>query len=579
MTAHPRLRWRLLGVVVAVETMLVVGAFNPAPHTGGDNAGYVSLAHALLTTGSYTETFDPEALPHTKYPPVFPALLAALIALGARTWVALKSTAALSTILAAGLVYLWALRRVGPWAALGIALLFGGSSAVVYYSHWVLSDPVFVALTMLALWALDGEASGDTDTGAAPAGPAAPTSKDGPPRGGRLPAPWLALGVIAAGLAYFTRSAGLPLVVALLGWLAWRRRWTPLGATGLAIGLPALLWWARGRGAPTSYANEFWMVDPYQPALGTIGPAALVPRALENLTGYVLGHGPAGIVGTRGAWVGLLGVVLAVAALYGWWRAARARVGPAELFFPLYAGLILLWPTVWSGDRFALPLYPLVLFYAALALRALARRVPPLVGSLAAAALVLTLALPAAASWAREARGARACAEAVAAGGPFACWGPRVGAFVAAAEWAGAALPEGASVLTRKPRIFYALSGVPSRTFPFVADPEALLTLADELGTEYVLLDEWDGLAGAYVGGAVVARPDAFCFVRGFGRPGSGGAQLLGILPRASRSGAGSATGETRVGTCPERYVTGSAPADHSSPSSRTIPLLEGLDP
>jgi hypothetical protein len=135
-------------------------------------------------------------------------------------------------------------------------------------------------------------------------------------------------------------------------------------------------------------------------------------------------------------------------------------------------------------------------------------------------------------------------------------------------------------VLTRKPRIFYAMSGVPSRTFPFVADDAELLALADELGARYVLLDEWDGLAGAYVGGAVMRRPGAFCFVRSFGRPGGGGAQLLGILPRAARAdGAAGSAGDVRLGVCPADYASGAEAPDHSSSSSATIPLLAGLDP
>lgn len=557
MRSRGRLHWILLCVVVAAEGVVVFGAFNPAPHTGGDNAGYVSLGYAMLTTGSYTETFDPAGLPHTKYPPVFPALLALLMWLGARTWVALKSTAAFSTVAAASFAYLWAARRIGPWPALGVALLFGASSAVVYYSHWVLSDPIFLALTMVALWALD------RGYGA-----------DGPVAG------WLVLGVLATGLAYFTRSAGLPLVVAVLGWLAWGRRWRPFVAAALTIGVPALAWWARGRGAPTSYSTEFWMVDPYQPALGTIGPAGLVPRSLQNLSAYVLGHGPAGIVGARGAWVSVLGVLLVVAALYGWIRAARARVGPAEVFLPLYAGLILLWPPVWSGDRFALPLYPLVLYYGTLALRDLAARVPPLPGNLLVAGLVMAMALPATASWVRAVGDARACADVVAAEGPFACYGPRVAAFVTAGEWTGSGLPSGAAVLTRKPRIFYVLSGVPSRTFPFDTDPARLLSVAEEAGAEYVLLDEWDGLAAAYVGGSVARQPDAFCFVRSFGRPGAGGAQLLGILTRASgTSDVPSTGGDVRIAACPDRYLSGSGQAtDHSSSSSTRVPLLDGLD-
>ena len=550
MKARGRLAWALLAVVAVVETVLVVGAFNPAPHTGGDNAGYVSLAHALLTTGSYTETFDPARPPHTKYPPVFPAVLAVLMALGARTWVALKTTAALSTVAAAAFAYLWALGRVGPWPALAVALLFGASSAVVYYSHWVLSDPLFLALTLAALWALDR----DERHGA-----------------------WLTFGVVAAGLAYFTRSAGLPLLAALFAWLAWGRRWRSVAVSAAVLAPPALVWWLRGRAAPGSYATEFWMVDPYQPALGTIGALGLVPRALENLSGYVLGHGPAGIVGTRGLSVSLLGVALVALASYGWVRAVRARVGPAELFLPLYAGLILLWPTVWSGDRFALPLYPLVFLYGVVALRELSGRVPPLASSLATAALVLALALPAAASWLRESGTSRACARAVAEGGPFACYGPRVGAFVSAAEWAAGALPEGSAVLSRKPRIFYALSGVPSRTFPFDADPGVLLAAAADARARYVLLDEWDGLAAAYVGGAVSGRPGAFCFVQAFGRPGAGGAQLLGILD-VEAAGSVGPDGRVLIDACPPGYSAG-GPATHSSSSSGRIPLLEGLDP
>ena len=40
--------------------------------------------------------------------------------------------------------------------ALGVAALLAISSAVVYHSHWILSDPLFVVFTMAALWALEG---------------------------------------------------------------------------------------------------------------------------------------------------------------------------------------------------------------------------------------------------------------------------------------------------------------------------------------------------------------------------------------------------------------------------------------
>lgn len=548
-----RLMWVLLGVVVAISSGVVWAAFNPAPHTGGDNAGYITLAYSLLKNGTYTELFDPALPPHTKYPPVFPAILAALMAMGARTWTSLKAVALVSTVGTAALTFAWAQRRVGAAWGAGVAVVLALSSAVVYYSHWILSDPTFVLFTVLALWALER------------------ADEEGAPSG------WLVLGVAAAGLAYFTRSAGLPLMVALLAWLALRRRWRALGASATAVGIPALLWMLRARGPGTAdYSAEFWLVDPYQPGLGRVGVMGLLGRAVANLQAYVTVYLPSGIVGGRGTAVAVLGVALVGMALVGWLRRGRTRLGPAELFLPLYGGLILLWPEVWSGDRFALPLYPVLLIYAASALKDV---LEPRGRALTAGAGVLVflgVALPATKAWSGAVLDARACAAATRVAGPFACYGPRVGNFVEAAEWAGANLPPGSSVLSRKPRIFYVLSGLPSRTFPFDESPEAHLTLAASLGTRYELMDQWDGQAGRFVLGAVEGGPGAYCSVRGFGD--GGGTQLLGILPVEARVPQGRASdGSLRVALCPSDYVLG-APSRPYAPSSSTIPLLNGID-
>lgn len=555
--------WIFFGIVLAVSAGAVFAAFNPAPHTGGDNAGYVTLAYSLVRDGRYTELFDPAGLPHTKYPPVFPALLALLIGLGARTWVALKSIAALSTVGAAVLTYVWVERRSGPVWALGAALVLCLSSAVVYYSHWILSDPTFVFFTLLSLWALER------------------SDEDGAPIG------WLALGVAAAGLAYFTRSAGLPLLVALLGWLGIRRRFRALAASVAALGVPALLWLLRARGvgpARGAYGSEFWLVDPYQPTLGRVGVGGLVERVMGNLTSYVGTHVPAGIVGNQGSLGGaalaFLGVAVVGLGVAGWILVVRRRPGPTELFAPLYVGLILLWPEVWSGDRFALPLFPILLGYGAWAAKTGLRRVAGPAPAVGGAFLAAAFILPAAGSWIGSVQEASACGAVVRARGPFACYGSRIEAFVAAAAWAGAELPEGSSVLTRKPRMFYALSGVPSRTFPFDDDPASHVGTAAAVGARYELLDQWDGLAGRYVVGAVRRNPGAYCALAGFGE--DGGTRMLGILPSGGREEGDPGTGGTvRIAPCPADYVVSGdavAPYTPSSSSRYRIPLLDGLD-
>ncbi len=547
------IRWALLGLTGLVSATVVVIAFTPAPHTGGDNAGYIALAYSLLTDGSYTEIFDPAGLPHTKYPPVFPALLAGLMLLGARSWAALKTVAAISTVATALLTYLWAERRLGPVWAFGVALAASGASAVLYYSHWVLSDPTFVALTILSLWAL--ERSDDSESGRR----------------------WLVIGVVGAGIAYFTRSAGVPLLVAVGAWLLLRRRWRAMAAMAMGVGVPAVLWLLRARGAGQGdYGSEFWLIDPYTPSMGRIGGLDMADRIVGNLIGYVGTHVPAGIVGSQGVAVGVLGVAVVALGGAGWIFSARRTVGPAELFLPLYAGLLLVWPEVWSGDRFALPLYPLLFGYGAFFLREVVGRRNRSYGILAGCVALAAVLVPALGSWVGTAGEASACAARTKVQGPFSCYGSRVGAFVEAAGWAGRSLPGGASVLSRKPRLFFVLSGLPSRTFPFDTRSAAHLAEADGAGARYELLDEWDGLASRYVLGAVQEDPGAFCSIRGFGETGR--TQLLGILPTEARTGPQeSVEGSIRLALCPAEYVAESREAPY--PSSGRIPLLDELDP
>ena len=545
-----------LALVVFGSALVLAPAFNPAPHTGGDNAAYLSLAHALVTEGAYVDAFDPQQAPHAKYPPVFPALLAVLMALGARTWTAFKLIPALATVAAVGLTYLWATRRLGLRGGVLATGMFAVSSTVIYYSHWILSDPVFVAFTLLALWLLERE------------GTSWPT---------------LAAGAAAVGLAYFTRSAGLPLLVALLAWLALQRRWRAVAGVGAGLGVPALLWWMRGRGVQVGdYVSEFWMVNPYDPSLGTVGPAGLLGRAAENLVAYLTRHGPGGVIGLdEGPLAAGFGMVLVALAVVGWWREVRRDLRPAELFLPLYTGLILLWPQVWSGDRFLLPLYPLAFVYAVLGFRWLTEgRVGGRPRTVLAALLVLFVVGPALLSWRVRVQEASYCQRAVRASGPWGCYHSGVQDFAEAAVWLGSAAPEGSVALTRKPRIFYVLSGLRSRTFPFSEDPAEHLALADRVGARYVILDRWDGLASRYVGEALRRHPGAFCAVRRFGAEETP-TYLLGIRAPGERGLPAAADPEAiHVRGCPAGMVdeTAAARAQTSSASMR-IPLLAGLDP
>lgn len=569
--------WRrpiLLGalVVLGIQLFLTALVFLPAPHTGGDNAGYITLAHSLLERGAYLELWDPQEPVHTKYPPVFPLLLAGAMALGVKGWAGLKAVPFLSTLLAGLFTFLWVRGRAGGMMGAGVALILAFSDGVLYYSRWILSDPTFLALTLGALWALEkgegGEGNGSgEDTGAGRWGDGKVPVGDGAPGPRRL---WLGLGFALVILAYFTRSAGLPLVAATLIWLGMRRWWRPMMAFAVAFVLPAFFWWLRGRRVGgNDYVSEFWLLDPYRPELGRAGPGDLALRIWENLASYATNLIPEGIVGGQGPLLPVLGLALVALALLGWGRCILRRPRVAELFFPLYAGLMVLWPQVWSGDRFALPLIPLLLFYAGTGLLFLLPGIRPFSRNLILGSAFLILVLPAARNWGNEVHAAGACRSLTARGDPWACQPVNIREYVLMATWAGENLPEGAATVTRKPRIFFVLSGVKTLSLPLTTDVDTFLARAEAKGARYLTVDRWDGLAAYYLPRVLEARPGAFCTITGVEVEGEMGIQLLGI------TGYGEATGEGEPGLrpCPMEMVA-PEPRDREPVPPGAVPLL-----
>jgi hypothetical protein len=546
--------------LLVVQIILVASIRTATPHSGGDNAGYLSLAYSILQHGAYLDLHDPGLPVHTKYPPGYPAVLAVAMLAGARSWTAFKALSGLLVVVGVLLGYAWAAARRGAVFAGAVALVLGFSDAFLWSSRWILSDPLFVVLTLLALWVLErGESTNQENL-------------------------HIVLGCAAAILAYFTRSAGLPLVVAVGLWLVMRRRRKAAVGFVAAFAAPALLWWVRSRFAGGGrYLAEFWLVDPYDPSRGSVGIVGLGLRAGMNLWHYVGLHIPAGITGYRGSPVAILGVLIVVLAAFGWWRRIRKAAGVAELFVPLYLALILLWPAVWSGDRFALPLFPFLLFYGGEALLALTGRWTPRASRVALVAAVLLLWIPATAIWWIQYQGARECRPLIQEWGPFACNSLRVQEFAAAALWVGGSLPGDAVILTRKPRIFFLLSGRRSVNYPLSRNAERFFDTASGAEARYVLVDYLDSLGPYYLVPVIEERAEEFCQITGWGDPAGVMTELLGILAVAEPLGeppepTGGEVFALTLPACPELYLT-SKPTDPADYTSLEISLLSGLDP
>ncbi len=492
-----RLAWVIVGGFVALHVLLAVLLFDPKPFVGGDNAGYMILAESIETGQGYRDIHLPGTPRHAQYPPVYPAVLAAVRALGGGL-IAFKFFSLIFT--SAALVFLFSLarRRLDLAGSVAVVAPLALSPVLLYYSHWVLSEALFVVLSLIALWA--SERMLDSWR-------------------------WLAVFLGFAFLAYLTRAAGMPLLAATLVVLAVRRRWRQLAAAAGAVAVVVGGWGAWGKMAASEsaqvYTNNFLLVDPYQPELGYVGPGELLARAVNNVRLYSVEVLPESLAGASpGGGVGLFALLAALLlialALVAWVRAVR-KPQVLDLFTAFYLALIFLWPEAWTDRRFLLPLLPVLLLYAAagvlwcMEFLRIERRVWALP---ALAALLVLLALP---GQVRSVGYNQRCMRFYRQGDRLACYPAPWRAFAGIADWVGANTPDDAIVVNRKPRLFYYFARRRGDVYPFTTDDSEMLAFLDRIEADYVVVVPISRTTYRYLVPVIVAMPERFPIVHQMG--------------------------------------------------------------
>jgi len=344
--ARSELDWWRLGLVLVGALALAAGvAVIDARPVGvvHDDAMYVILARSLASGEGYRFLNLPGAPAATHFPPGYPLLLAAV------SWVApafpasvvvFKALNALFLAAAAVLVARFAhARAVGaPWA-LGLGATSAVSIPLLVLGSMVLSEPLFLAMLIAALAALElfVERPGSTRRA-------------------------LLLGAAIAACA-LVRSHGIVLVPAVVLALAARRRWRDaalVAGAAVACLLPWQLWSAAHSGqlpAPLlgnydTYAS-WWVRGLRVTGLGMI-PATLAKTVPETLDMLAVLFSPVRAGAARTATLVALGAL----ALTGAWS-VRRRLPVTLLFLAGYALIVLVWP--FNPSRFVWGIWPLLL--------------------------------------------------------------------------------------------------------------------------------------------------------------------------------------------------------------------------
>jgi hypothetical protein len=476
-----------------IHAILAALSFHHAPFTGGDDATYISLAKSLIERRDYTDIWDPLLPPHTQYPPIF----AAVVALGLLADLdPVSGLKILMIFISTGAVFascVWLRRMTTPGTAFCAGFFIAISPEILWLGQEVLSDDLFWLFSMLALiawWRAEKSSRGEADA--------------------RMDAAAVVLATAATLAAYFTRSAGAPLLLAIFIWLALKKQYRAIGIV-VAMAAPLIFaWWLRGHAhGAGGYLAPFLSVDPYNPARGSVTFSILLERVAKNAVVYSSRHLSRLVFGSLNTGL-IFGSAFAAAMAYGWARRLR-RPGLAEIWLPIYLAVVLLWPVTWAGPRFLFPIVPLLALYVGETIAHIAKAASH--PRIFAGALLLAGVITTQPGLKRQIKIGATCRERFANGDDLACVDPVFRDFFTTAEKSRGRLPTNSVVLSRKPTIFYLHSGYRSALYPLTPAPDSLFNLAKRLGAQYVVIDKISDLAPRYLHPILLERRSDFCII------------------------------------------------------------------
>jgi hypothetical protein len=325
----------LLLAAVILTPLYWTALQTPATGIYHDDSLYLVTARTLAEGRGYWIESIPTPIAQTKYPVLFPALLALVWKLAPAfpgNVFYFKLVPFLAALVWLCLSYVLVRRESGSplFAATAVALV-ASSPQVIFLSTTVLSETLFAALATgaLLLWAQQSR----TQSWAALAGSA-----------------------VLAAAAYHTRTIGFCLILAGILALLWQRKWREslvFAAIAGGLALPWIVWQAMHRSAPDPYLSQ----ENYYSAYNIIFSFTWDEKiriALTNLV-YLPFSVQALFDLSWGGIIGLICVPFIVRALFRHELPLGVRG-----FLLLSFGVILLW--VWPPLRFIVPLLPLLLW-------------------------------------------------------------------------------------------------------------------------------------------------------------------------------------------------------------------------
>jgi hypothetical protein len=478
--------------------MLFGSAVVPHWKTTWDSATYIALAESLIRGDGYTYN----GYPHTKYPPGFPLLLVPVELLFGRDFFWMRALIAACGAGSVGATYFLIRRRATAVYAVAVCVMTTASYALVFETTRILSDVPYMLVSLVAL--LWGERAVKSAS-----------RRD------------LSAAILLIVLAWTIRLVGFTLAPALAIPLlfqrtgAFRERALRAGVVVGVVGMVIAVWMARnalvtrtmpdGLRESLSYEAELAAVNPDDPQSKRAGFAEIGQRVSRNAIYYegMLSD----LLTARKLKDATWRHALAAIWLLGWMYALVKRRSIVEFATLFYVGVYLLWPSV-QGDRFLVPILPMLFYYALQPIEAVADGIRRLkrdvglvieaAGQVALAAFVVWLNASLVSPMIRRERQE-----------PY--YDPATQDYMDAIAWTRDHTPSDAVIITDRAPYAVLFAGRRAFTSPWVADQQTVLDAIAANGGTHVIANDV-GYSPKYLLPVIAAHPERFHEVHRIGQ-------------------------------------------------------------
>ncbi len=458
--------WIHMALLTACFLIAYLACISEKIDLGGDNICYHILGKALASGAGYVNIYSPLMLPENHFPPGYPFLISLFMRLGIEDiqfFVWLNGALTLASIL----LFYKLIKMLGLRSNLaftvGLFLVFNVS--MLSFATVNMSEIPYVFYSILALFSVAKLEDAKS-----------PYNKI-----------FFALMTISVIAAFYTRTSGIALILAIAGYWALRKKWSNLSIFVISVFLGILPWQLRSQAlGGNSYIKQFLLKNPYAAEQGAMGWSDLWTRIGNNIVRYISVEIPSAITGQiletgkepgmRNWIIGLVVLLFIIIAIVKLARSVQRA--PIILYIIFSAGILILWPDVWTGWRFLLPVVPLIIFFAAYGVDSVVgafaqkRKIPWNIYILCFLVLLTIPSLKVMSEKAKE---------------PYPI---NFQNYFDLAQWAGSNTPENSIICCRKPELFYLFSNRKSMAYPFVDNSDSIMRSMEYAKVDYVVVDQ-----------------------------------------------------------------------------------------